>query len=81
MRSKILGLLFITLTANYKYFHRDRESLALPIQMQLSEKQNSFYQFFIAFLECTLNFELFEKKVSLRAQVFLKLLTPKDALT
>ena len=49
--------------------------------MQLSEKPNSLCQFFIAFLEFTLNVEHFEKKMSLIAQVFLRLLTPKDVLT
>ena len=46
--------------------------------MQLSEKLETF---FIAFLESALNFEHFEKKMSLIAQVFLKLLTPKDVCT
>ena len=39
------------LTANYKYSRSNRENLPLPIQMQ----------FFIAFLESTLNFKDFEK--------------------
>ena len=49
--------------------------------MQLSEKLETFSGFFIAFFESALNFEHFEKKMSLIAQVFLKLLTPKDVLT
>ena len=49
--------------------------------MQLSEKPKTFSQFFIAFLESALNFEHFEKKMSLIAPVFLKLLTPKDVFT
>ena len=48
--------------------------------MQLSEKLKTFSKFFIACFESALNFEHFEKKMSLRAQVFLKLLTPKDVL-
>ena len=59
------------LTANYEYSRSNRENLPLPIQMQ----------FFIAFLESTLNFEDFEKKMSLIAQLFRKLLTPKDVPT
>ena len=46
--------------------------------MQLSQKLEIFSPFFIAFLESALNFEHFEKKMNLIAQVFLKLLTPKD---
>ena len=49
--------------------------------MQLSEKLETFSPFFIAFLESALSFEHFEKKMSLMAQVFLKLLTPKDVFT
>ena len=72
---------FNTLTANYEYSRSNRENLPLPIQMQLSEKVKTFSHSFIAFLESTLNFEHFEKEMSLIAQVFLKLLTPKDVLT
>ena len=49
--------------------------------MQLSEKLEIFSQFFIEFLESALNFEHFEKKLSLIAQVFLELLTLKDVFT
>ena len=49
--------------------------------MQLSEKLKAFSGFFIAVLESALNFEHFEKKVSFIAQVFPKLLTPKDVFT
>ena len=38
-------------------------------------------QFFISFLESTLIFEYFEKKMNLITKVFLKLLTPKDVVT
>ena len=48
------------MTANYKHSCSNRENLALPIQIQLPEKRKVF-QFFIAFLESTLNFEHFEK--------------------
>ena len=70
-----------TLTANYEYSRSNRGNLPLPIQMQLSEKPNIFCQFFIAFLEFSINYEHFEKEMSLIAQVFAKLLTPKDVLT
>ena len=55
-------MLVNTLTANYEYSRSNRENLPLPIQMQLSEKPKTFSEFFIAFLESTLNFEHFEKK-------------------
>ena len=68
-----------TLTANYEYSRSNRENLPLPIQMHLPEKSKTFSQLLIAFLESTLNFKHL-KKISLTAQVFLKLLTPKDVL-
>ena len=46
-------------------------------QMQLSRKPKGFYGFFIAFLKCASSLEHFEKKMSLLAEVFPKLLTPK----
>ena len=70
-----------TLNANCEYSRSSRENLPLPIQMQLSEKPKTFSEFFIEVLEFTLNFEHFEKKMTLIAQVFLKLMTPKDVLT
>ena len=51
-----------TLTANYEYSRSNRENLPLPIQMQLSGKPKKFCQFFIAFLEFSINSEHFEKK-------------------
>ena len=51
-----------TLTANGKYPVQGCENLQLPIQMQLSDKQNNFSQFFVPFLESTSNFKHFEKK-------------------
>ena len=47
------------LTDNYEYCRSNRENLLLPVQMQLSEKPKFYREFFIAFLESTLNFEHF----------------------
>ena len=70
-----------TLTANYEYSRNSMDHLPLPVQMQLSGKLKTFSQFFIAVFESTLNFEHFENKIGLIAQVFLKLYTPKDVFT
>ena len=48
--------------------------------MNLSQKQNVFFQFFAAFFESALNFEHFQKKMTLIAYVFPKLPTTKDVL-
>ena len=50
------------------------------IQMILSQKENIFSQFFCAFFESALNFEHFQKKMTLIAYVFLKLPTTKEVL-
>ena len=48
--------------------------------MKFSQKQNTFSGFFRAVLKCTLNFEHFRKKITLIADLFLKLRTPKDVV-
>ena len=50
------------------------------IQMHLSRKQKSFSEFFSAFFESALNFEYFQKKMTLIAYVFAKLPTTKNVL-
>ena len=51
-----------TLVTDEKYPVLNRENLTIPIQMQLSQKQITFYLFSAAFLEYGLNFEYFEEK-------------------
>ena len=50
------------------------------IQMHLSQKQKIVSQFFAVFFEFGLNFEHFQKKMTLIAYVFPKLLTTKHVL-
>ena len=69
------------LTANYQYSRNNTENLPLPIEMELSSKLKTFSDFFIAFFESTLTLEHFQKKTSLIARVFSKLVTPKHVLT
>ena len=77
---QILGLLVNTLAADEKYPVLNRDNLTIPIQMQLSQKQKTFSQFFAAFLKSSLNFKHFEKKMTLIAFVFWKLSTPETWL-
>ena len=60
---EILGVFVITLTDDGKYPVQGCENLQLPIQMQWSEKQKPFSQFFVPFLESSSNFKHFEKNV------------------
>ena len=66
--------------ADEKYPVLNRDNSTIPIQMQLSQKQESFPQLFSAFLKSTLTFEYFEKKMTVRAFVFPKLGTPQTWL-
>ena len=50
------------LSAHGKYSLFNRDNLTQPIQMQLSQKQKSFSQFFPSFLKSSLNFQPFQKK-------------------
>ena len=60
---EILGMFLNTLTDDGMYPVQGCENLQLPIQMQLSDKQNNFSQFFVPFVESSSNFEHFEKKI------------------
>ena len=51
-----------TLTADDKYSPLNRDNLTQPIRTKLSQKQQAFPQFFLAFSKSTLTFEHFEKK-------------------
>ena len=74
---KISGLFLKTLTDDDKYSLLDGDNLTQPIQILLSQKQKTFCQFFSPFLKSTLNFEHFQKKINLIADVFPKLPSPK----
>ena len=62
VRCKALQVFVNTLTADDKYSPLNRDNLTQPIRTQLSQKQQAFSEFFLAFSKCTLNFEHFEKK-------------------
>ena len=72
-----MRLVVNTLAADEKYLVLNRDNLTIPIQMQLSEKEKKFDQFLAESLKSILNFEYFEKKMSLIDFVFPKLRTRK----
>ena len=74
---QILGLLVKALAANKKYPLLKRDHLTIPIQMQLSQKEETSSLFSAAFLKSTWNFEHFDKKAVLIGFVILKLRTLK----
>ena len=62
MIHKILRRFVNTLTVDEKNYLLNGDNLTKPIQMQLSEKQKTFSQFFFAFLKSILNFKHLPKK-------------------
>ena len=60
--NRILRLFLNTLTVNDKHYLLNRDNLTQPIQMQLSQKQKTFSEFFFAFLKSILNFKHLPKK-------------------
>ena len=62
MIHKILRLFVKTFTVNDKHYLLNRANLTQPIQMQLSEKEKNFSQFFFAFLKSMLNVKHLPKK-------------------
>ena len=58
----ILWLLLNTLAGNEKYPLLKRDNLTIPIQMQLSQKQKNFAEFFAEFLKSLKIFEYKKRK-------------------
>ena len=76
LHAKIMLLLVNTLAANENYPVLNRDNLTIPIQMQFSQKQNTFSYFFAAFLKGAINFKYVVKKMTVIDFVFPKLRTP-----
>ena len=61
-RSEILTLFVSTLTTDDKYSRRNMLNFTQQFEAPLSQKQDTFSGFFIAFLKYALNLEHLEKK-------------------
>ena len=77
---KFLRPFLNTLTTDDKYSLISKDKWMKTFKMLLSQKQNIFPQFFSSFFESALNFEHFQKKMTLIAYVFPQLPTTKDVL-
>ena len=62
MTYQLWGLLVKTLAADDKYPFLNRQNLAVPIEMQLSQKQKTFSHFFFEFLKSTLIFNIWKRR-------------------
>ena len=58
----MVRLICKALTADDKHYLLNRDNLTQPIQMQLSQKQKTFSEFFFAFLKSILDFKHFQRK-------------------
>ena len=54
---RIVRLFVNPLTADDKHYQLNRDNLTQPIQIQLSQNQKFFSEFFLAFLKSVLNFK------------------------
>ena len=57
MICKILRLFVNTLAVDDKHYLLKKENLTQPIQIQLSQKEKAFSEFFFSFLKSILNFK------------------------
>ena len=66
------------MTAHDKHYLLNGDNLTQPIQMQLSQKQKSFSQFFCAILKSMLNFKHFLKKDVPHSWIITRIPGPKN---
>ena len=69
MIHKILRLFVNILRVDEKHYLLNKDNLTEPIQIQLSQKQKTFCEFFFAFLKSIINLNIFQKKMKLIAGV------------
>ena len=69
------------MTADDRNIRCNMQNFPQQSPTQISQKQKMFSGFFIAYLECASNLEHLKKKMSILAQLFPKLLTPKELVT
>ena len=62
MIHKIVCLLVNSLKADEKHYLLTRDNLTKLIQIELSQKQKTFFEFFFALLTAIINFKHFPKK-------------------
>ena len=75
-------MLFLnTLRVDEKHYLLNRDNLRQPIQIELSQKQKTFSEFFFAFLKSILNFKDLPKKLTVIAHVFPETPAPKNMVT
>ena len=77
---KILRLFVNTVTDNDKYCLVYRDNLKQPIQILLAQNQKTFSPCLPAFSKSPLNFKHFQRKMTLIADAFPELPSPKKVI-
>ena len=75
---KFLRLFVNTLPVDEKHYRLNRDNLAQPIKIQLSQNKKFFSEVPFVFLKPILNYKHFPKKMTLRADLFPEIPTPKN---
>ena len=75
---KILQRFVNTLTADDKYYLLNRDIFKQEIEMELSKKQKLFVNLFLHFWNLDQIFNIFDKKMTIVANLFPRLRTAKD---
>ena len=74
-------LLFVnTLTADDKYSRRYMQTFWQQVEAPLSQKGESFFRFFIAFLKCAWNLEHSEEKEEYPSLIFTEIIASERDL-
>ena len=79
--SKILGLFLNPFTAINKYSLLNRDNFFKHFQMHLSQKRKIFSNFFLYFINFNSVSNIFKKTMTVIADVFLKIWTPKNVIS
>ena len=77
---KIFELFVNTLSEDHKYCLLYRDNLMQRIQILLSQKQKTFSEFSSPFSKSALNFEHFQKQMTLIANGFPKIPSPRNVI-
>ena len=75
---KFLRLFVNTLTVDDKHYLLNRDNLTQPIQMQVSQKQKTFSQFFFHFANLYEILNICQQKMTLIPNVFAEIPAPKN---
>ena len=78
---QISGLLVNTLAADEKYPLLNTDNITIPIQMQLSQKQKTFSEFFPRFIKCKKNFQHFDKENEPRRMCNFKIMDSENLVS